>query len=58
MTSLSAGERVADRYIYAACDVPEGLDQISVATGQGAIAATRIHNWLREQDGHAIADQQ
>lgn len=43
--------------VYAAGDVLEGLDQISVATGQGAMAATRLHNWLREQDGHVMADQ-
>jgi len=43
--------------VYAAGDVLEGLDQISVATGQGAMAATRLHNWLRDQDGHVMADQ-
>ncbi|APZ99996.1 hypothetical protein BWQ93_17055 [Sphingopyxis sp. QXT-31] len=43
--------------VYAAGDVIEGLDQISVAMGQGAMAATRLHNWLREQDGHMMADQ-
>lgn len=43
--------------IYAAGDVVEGLDQISVAMGQGAMAATRLHNWLRETDGHVMADQ-
>lgn len=43
--------------VYAAGDVIEGLDQISVATGQGAMAATRLHNWLRKQDGHVMADQ-
>ncbi len=43
--------------VYAAGDVLEGLDQISVATGQGAMAATRLHNWLREQDGHVMAEQ-
>lgn len=43
--------------IYAAGDVVEGLDQISVAMGQGAMAATRLHNWLREADGHVMADQ-
>jgi thioredoxin reductase (NADPH) len=32
----------------------EGLDQISVALGQGAIAATRAHNWLRDQDGQTV----
>lgn len=39
---------------YAAGDVVEGLDQISVACGHGALAATRAHNWLREQDDHAL----
>lgn len=43
--------------VYAAGDVIEGLDQISVAIGQGAMAATRLHNWLRKQDGHVMADQ-
>ncbi|WP_447761736.1 NAD(P)/FAD-dependent oxidoreductase [Sphingopyxis panaciterrae] len=43
--------------VYAAGDVIEGLDQISVAIGQAAMAATRLHNWLREQDGHVMADQ-
>lgn len=43
--------------VYAAGDVIAGLDQISVATGQGAMAATRLHNWLREQEGHVMADQ-
>ncbi len=36
--------------IYAAGDVVEGLDQIAVAIGHGAIAATAIHNRLRERD--------
>ncbi|MGL3822248.1 NAD(P)/FAD-dependent oxidoreductase [Sphingopyxis sp. R3-92] len=40
--------------VYAAGDVIEGLDQISVATGHGAMAATRLHNWLRETDGHVM----
>ncbi len=43
--------------VYAAGDVIEGLDQISVAIGQAAMAATRLHNWLREQDGHVMVDQ-
>ena len=38
----------------AAGDVVQGLDQISVAMGQGALAATRAHNWLREQDRHTL----
>ena len=37
--------------LYAAGDVVQGLDQISVACGQAAIAATAIHNRLRKLDG-------
>lgn len=33
--------------LYCAGDIVEGLDQISVAMGHGALAATRAHNWLR-----------
>lgn len=36
--------------LYAVGDVVEGLDQISVATGQAAQAATAIHNRLRERE--------
>ncbi|WP_292033932.1 MULTISPECIES: NAD(P)/FAD-dependent oxidoreductase [unclassified Brevundimonas] len=36
--------------VFAAGDLVEGLDQISVAMGHGAVAATRAHNWLRAQD--------
>jgi thioredoxin reductase (NADPH) len=43
--------------LYAAGDVVAGLDQISLATGQGAMAATRLHNWLRETEGHQMSDQ-
>ena len=43
--------------LFAAGDVLTGLDQISVATGQGAMAATRLHNWLREQEHHVMTDQ-
>ena len=39
------------RGLYAAGDLVSGLDQISVAMGQAAIAATAIHNDLRERDG-------
>ncbi|WP_255500079.1 NAD(P)/FAD-dependent oxidoreductase [Brevundimonas sp. P7753] len=35
--------------VFAAGDLVEGLDQVSVAMGHGAVAATRAHNWLREQ---------
>ena len=36
--------------VFAAGDLVEGLDQISVAMGHGALAATKAHNWLREQE--------
>ena len=36
--------------LYAAGDVVRGLDQISVAMGEAAIAATAIHNSLREEE--------
>jgi thioredoxin reductase (NADPH) len=36
---------------YAAGDVVEGLNQISVSMGQAAVAATAIHNLLRQRDG-------
>lgn len=39
---------------FAAGDVVAGLDQISVAMGHGAMAATNAHNWLREQDRHTL----
>jgi thioredoxin reductase (NADPH) len=39
---------------FAAGDVVEGLDQISVAMGHGAMVATHAHNWLREQDQHSL----
>ncbi len=41
--------------LYAAGDVVAGLDQISVAMGHAAIAATAIHNDLRERDGDTPA---
>ncbi|MEQ5789366.1 NAD(P)/FAD-dependent oxidoreductase [Erythrobacter sp. NFXS35] len=43
--------------LYCVGDLVEGLDQISVAMGHGAVAATKVHNWLRECDGqtpHAV----
>lgn len=39
--------------VYVAGDVVEALDQISVAMGHAAIAATAIHNRLREAEGLA-----
>ena len=42
--------------LYCAGDIVDGLDQISVAMGHGAIAATKAHNWLRAQDAHTLQD--
>jgi thioredoxin reductase (NADPH) len=36
---------------FASGDIVRGLDQISVAMGHGAIAATQVHSFLRERDG-------
>jgi thioredoxin reductase (NADPH) len=43
--------RTAVPGLYAAGDVTGGLDQIAVAMGQGALAATDIHNRLRGDAG-------
>ncbi len=43
--------------VYAAGDLVEGLDQISVAMGHGAIAATKAHNWLRDRDGETLSNR-
>ena len=40
--------------LYAAGDVVSALDQIAVAAGHAAIAATAIHNALRERDGAGV----
>lgn len=40
--------------VFAAGDVVEGLDQISVAMGHGAVAATRLHNALRRADDQVL----
>lgn len=39
--------------LYAAGDVVVALDQIAVAIGQAAIAATTLHNWLCERENGA-----
>lgn len=39
--------------LFCAGDIVAGLDQISVAMGHGAAAATRAHNWLRDADHRA-----
>lgn len=40
--------------LYCAGDIVDGLDQISVAMGHGAVAATRAHNWLRARHGETL----
>ncbi|MGZ9098712.1 MAG: NAD(P)/FAD-dependent oxidoreductase [Brevundimonas sp.] len=40
--------------LYAAGDVVRGLNQIAVASAEAAVAATAIHNALREADGWTI----
>ncbi|MBA4804633.1 MAG: NAD(P)/FAD-dependent oxidoreductase [Brevundimonas sp.] len=42
--------------LYAAGDVVRGLNQIAVATAEAAIAATAIHNRLRQADGQTIPE--
>ena len=42
--------------LYAAGDIVSGLDQISVAMGHGAVAATTLHNDLRARDGKVPED--
>ncbi|HEY1139985.1 MAG TPA: NAD(P)/FAD-dependent oxidoreductase [Lysobacter sp.] len=39
--------------LYCVGDIVDGLDQISVAMGHGAIAATRAHNYLRAREQEA-----
>ena len=41
--------------LFAAGDVVDALDQISVAMGHGAVAATKAHNHLRELDDETLA---
>ncbi|MFC0588745.1 NAD(P)/FAD-dependent oxidoreductase [Novosphingobium aquiterrae] len=50
-----AHQRLGLEGLYAAGDVVAALDQISVAMGHAAIAATTIHNDLRERDGQTPA---
>ena len=47
---VDAHQRLGLRGLYAAGDVVAALDQISVAMGHAAVAATAIHNDLRERD--------
>ena len=47
-------QRTSVAGLYAAGDVVRGLNQIAVATAEAAIAATAIHNDLREADGLVV----
>ena len=46
-------QRTSVKGIYAAGDIVLALDQISVAMGHAAIAATTLHNDLRETERHS-----
>lgn len=50
-------QRLGVKGLYAAGDIVAGLDQIAVATGQAAIAATAIHNDLRAIDGKTLVQK-
>lgn len=41
--------------LYAAGDVVRGLNQIAVASAEAAVAATAVHNVLREADGWTVS---
>lgn len=47
-------QSTSEKGLYAAGDVVRGLNQIAVATAEAAVAATAIHNGLREADGWTI----
>jgi thioredoxin reductase (NADPH) len=44
---VDAHQQTSVEGLYAAGDVVSGLDQLTVAVGQAAVAATAIHNRLR-----------
>ena len=46
---VDSHQRTSVPFLYAAGDVVRGLNQIAVATAEGAIAATDIHNQLRKK---------
>lgn len=48
-------QRTSVSGVYAAGDIVMSLDQISVAMGHAAIAATALHNDLRNRDGEGTA---
>ena len=47
--------RLGLKGLYAAGDIVAALDQISVAMGHAAVAATAIHNDLRDRDGQTAS---
>jgi thioredoxin reductase (NADPH) len=47
-------QQTSVRMLYAAGDVVRGLNQIAVAGAEAAVAATAIHNCLREADGWTV----
>lgn len=52
---VDAKQRTSVAGVYAAGDIVMSLDQISVAMGHAAIAATALHNDLRNRDGEGTA---
>lgn len=52
---VDAQQRTSIAGIYAAGDIVMALDQISVAMGHAAVAATAMHNDLRRRDGQTLA---
>jgi thioredoxin reductase (NADPH) len=51
---VDAHQKTSVEGLYAAGDVVRGLNQIAVATAEAAVAATAIHNGLRQADGWTV----
>ena len=51
---VDAHQQTASRGLYSAGDIVDELNQISVAVGHAAIAATAIHNRIAEQRGDRL----
>ena len=51
---VDAHQATSVKGLYAAGDVVRGLNQIAVAGAEAAVAATAIHNALREADGWTV----
>ncbi|TPW01323.1 MAG: thioredoxin reductase (NADPH) [bacterium] len=52
---VDARQQTSVAGLYAAGDVVRGLNQIAVASAEAAVAATSIHNTLREADGWTVS---